>query len=173
MTTPKRRLPVLQSKVDEGEPRPPWHWSAIGGIATLLAFVPLAAGAASLARRTYERNVAGSDPAAIQAALQAMTPGDRMLLGALVVLGPIVALALASFGGGVLVGRFGGAAGKREAAVAGLFAAAVSSALAARDMVERPEGPLLWLFTSAVLFACAGIFAFFGGLVGLRLRRRG
>jgi hypothetical protein len=173
VSTPKRRLPVLQTKDDEGEPRPPWQWSAIGGVAALLAFVPLAMASAYLARSTYLRLVPGSEPAEVQAALQAMTAGQRILLGALVVLGPIVALALASFGGGLLVGRFGGEAGKREAAVSGLFAAAASSVFAGRDMIERPEGPLLWLFTSAVLFACAGIFAFLGGLLGLRLRRRG
>lgn len=171
MTGSKRRLPVLKSEDDEGEPRPPWQWSVAGGIATLLAFVPLSMGGAALARHLYERHVPGSRPEEIQAAVESMTAKERMLLGALVVLGPIVALGLSSFAGGLLVGRFGGGAGKREAAVSGLLAAALCSAFTSGESLARPEGALLWAFTSAVLLACAGIFGFLGGALGVRLRR--
>lgn len=171
MSGPKRRLPVVQPKEDEGEPRPPWHWSVIGGVATMLALVPLALGAAALARRTYEAYVPGSDPAEVQRSVAAMTGAQRLWLGVLVVVGPVVALAVSAFASGILVGRFGGEAGKKEAAVGGLLAAGVSSAIAARDLASQPGGIVAWAFSSAVLFAVAGIAAFFGGVLGLRLRR--
>jgi tRNA-(ms[2]io[6]A)-hydroxylase len=173
MSGPKRRLPVLQPKDDDGVPRPPWQWSALGGIATFLAFVPLAFGAVTLARRTHAAYIPTSDPAEVQRAVAAMTASQRLWLGVLTVLGPFVALAVSSFAGGLFVGRFGGEAGKKEAAVGGLVAASVGSLIAGTQFVSQPGGVAVWLLTSAVLFTVGGIAAYFGGAFGVRLRRSG
>lgn len=173
MSSPKRRLPVLQPKDDdsEGEARPAWHWAGLGALATLLALLPLSMAAAWLAKRTYDAYVPGTSEAEVQAALTAMTPGQRLWLGILVVVGPVLALGLAALAGGAFVGRFGEQAGPKEALVAGLLAAAVTSAIAARELVERPGGAGLWLLTSGVLFVVAGAAALVGGVLGRRLRR--
>lgn len=167
----KRRLPVLQPKEEEGEDRPPWHWSVIGGFGTMLVFLPLSGASAWFARRTYARYLHGSTPEQLLQAAEALTARQRTWLGVLSVAGPMLSLALASVAGGTLVGRFGGAAGKREAAVAAVLAAAVSSAVAARELVDRPDGPVLWVFTSTILFVVAGVTGWLGGALGLRLRR--
>jgi tRNA-(ms[2]io[6]A)-hydroxylase len=191
MSGPKRRLPVLQPKDDDGVPRPPWQWSALGGVATFLAFVPLAFGAVTLARRTHAAYIPTSDPAEVQRAVAAMTASQRLWLGVLTVLGPFVALAVSSFAGGLFVGRFGGEAGKKEAALGGLVAASVCSLVSAGQFVSGPgahgcaaavgrDGATValhwgdvagWLLTSAVLFTVGGIAAYFGGALGVRLRR--
>ncbi len=166
----KRRLPVLQNKEDEGDERPPWHWSAIGAVAIVLVWLPLSMLSGLIARRTYARYVPGDDAAATARAIEAMSAGQKLWLGFLVVLGPLVSLALAAFAGGVMVGRFGGRAGKREAAVAGLSAAGVSAALSAPAMLAD-TGPVTWAFTAAFLLGLAALAAYFGGTLGLRLRR--
>jgi len=170
MADPQRRLPVLQPKDDDGEERPPWHWSVIGAVATMLLLLPLSIGAASVARHTYASYVPGTTPDEVQSAVLRLTAGQRIWLGLLSVAGPLVALALASLGGGVLVGRFGGAAGKREAAVGGAIAAAVATSVAAKEFVEQPGGVVLWLFSSVLLFVVAGVFGFLGGIAGIKLR---
>lgn len=169
----KRRLPLLQPNEDEGEPRPPWQWSVLGGVATLLVLLPLSMLASWYARRTYSAYVPGTTPEEVQGAVRALTGGQRLWLGVLVVVGPIAALAVASFVGGLFVGRFGGDAGKREAAVGASLAAAVAASVAAREMVLQPNGALLWLFTASVLFVVAGVFGYLGGFVGWHRRRRG
>ncbi|MBM4374410.1 MAG: hypothetical protein FJ095_04940 [Deltaproteobacteria bacterium] len=171
MTGVKRRLPVVQPREDEGEPRPPWQWSVLGAVATLLAFVPLAFGVMALARRTHSAYIQGSDAAEVQRAVAAMTASQRLWLGIVTVLGPFAALATSSFAGGLLVGRFGGEAGKKEAAVGGFMAACIASAIAASQLVSQPGGLAVWFLTSGVLFTVGGVAAYFGGLLGVRLRR--
>jgi hypothetical protein len=171
MAKEKRHLPVLQNKPDdEGEERPPWQWSVLGGATVLLVWVPLAYLAALVAKRVYDRHVPDGDPEAMRRAIEAMPPSTRLWLGALVVLGPLVAAALASFAGGVLVGRFGGRAGKREALVGGLGAAAVSVLVSAPGIVES-QGAGAWLFTAAFVMALAAIASWLGGRLGVRLRK--
>ncbi len=171
MAATKRRLPVLQPKDDEGESRPPWQWTAIGGATTMLVLLPLAMATAWLARHTYGSYVHGATPAELQQSVEALTAGQRIWLSLLSVVAPLFSLAVASVAGGALVGRFGGAAGKREAALGAVLAAAVSSAIAARGFIAAPGGAVLWLFTSVVMFVVSGAMGLLGGVAGLRLRR--
>ncbi len=90
---PKRRLPMLPKVevADESdEDRPPWHWSAIGAVAVFIAWLPLA----------Y----------IVNGPLGRLFDGGRGAPVAAVTLN-VAAFAAAAFGGGYLVGRFGGRAG--------------------------------------------------------------
>jgi|SoiMethySBSTD1v2_1073268.scaffolds.fasta_scaffold1043021_3 tRNA-(ms[2]io[6]A)-hydroxylase len=163
----KRRLPVLQPKEDEGEPRPPWHWSVIGAVATLLGWIPLA----MLAQLGVQRMLAragGEDPAA---GFQALSPGERLTLSLLIVLGPMLALAIAAFLGGLLIGRFGGAAGPKEATVAGIGAAGLACFVVALQLIAQ-GGLMNFLLTAVVVVILAALTARGGALVGRRLRAR-
>src|SRR5262245_9255532 len=105
MAEPRRRLPVLQThEEDEGPPRPAWQWIVIGAIAILIAWLLLAMLANPLAAR-----LGGS--------VEPDAPPSARLAVALVIANAL-ALAAAAFGGGALVGRFGGHARAREAALA-------------------------------------------------------
>ncbi len=55
-----RRLPVIQSSPDEGEPRPPSHWVAIAAALALALWAPLVLLALPLGRAIAAR-VAGVD----------------------------------------------------------------------------------------------------------------
>jgi len=147
MTPPpdqKRRLPLLpRADVDEvDEDRPPWHWSAIGAVAVFVFWLPLilAVGAA----------VAG--PGASWGSLH------------------LASFVLASFGSGLLIGRFGGKAGRREAAVGGAAAGATAWLVAVTQ--GAPGGILVWLLLLALIAAVGGGAAFAGGALGLARRKR-
>jgi tRNA-(ms[2]io[6]A)-hydroxylase len=174
MSDGKRHLPVLQQKKgegEEGEERPPWHWSAIGAVATFLAWYPLAMLAQQWAKSTAERLVPGDDGDAQREAFLALTPGQRIWLSALSVFGPMVALAIAAVLGGVLVGRFGGRAGKKEATMAGVATGVIASLLTSPSMITSGQG-LEWTMTAAIITILAGVSARGGSAIGLRLRPR-
>lgn len=153
----KRRLPVLQARHGDDEPsedRPPWHWVGIGTVATFLVWLPLAALIATLLRRM----LAGSDDP---------SPRVQFVMAAL----NLIAFLIAGFAGGLLVGRFGGRAGAREATGGGATTAAVAWALVlARG---APAGVLFWVMLLVVLATLGGGAAYGGGRLGLRLRPRG
>jgi len=159
----KRHLPVLQSPPPEEEPdRPPWHWAAIGAVATLLAWLPLAMLAQAAAQRLLEPHVrVGAPPP---------TPRQWLLLGVVSLALHLVPLGIGSLLGGMLVGRFGGAAGKKEATAAGIAAASV--ALVASLLTGGFGGLLGWLLAAVVLITLAALCARGGAAIGLRLRRR-
>jgi hypothetical protein len=156
----KRRLPLIPSQSPTGEPpeeeRPPWHWSGIGAVATFLVWLPLAAVAAKLGARIADRATEGG---------ASMPLGARLGVIAL----QLVGFLIAAFAGGYLVGRFGGKAGSREAAVGGFVAAAVAWALAAASPAQGP-GAGTWAVLLAVLGGIGATTGFFGGRVGLRGR---
>jgi hypothetical protein len=144
----KRRLPVLKEPSadgdDEADARPPWQWVGFGALAIFVVWLPLAFGAAWLASRL---NASGASP-----------------IVAVLVLG--AGLAVAALAGGFLVGRWGAAGvGVREAALAGLAAAIIASALA----FGAPGA--LWgaVMTVAVSVPCSAL----GGKLGLRRRPGG
>jgi tRNA-(ms[2]io[6]A)-hydroxylase len=150
MTSPdgKRRLP-LAPKVDvaqpEDEDRPPWHWSAIGVVGIFVFWLPLAA--------------------IVNGVLGARTGAITVLLNAL-------AFALASFGAGLLVGRYGAKAGRREAAVSGCAAALTASLVALPQSLQAGAGGVVtWLLLLAVLGAIGGGAAWAGGAIGVSRRR--
>jgi hypothetical protein len=156
--TAKRRLPLLPKVevADESDiERPPWHWSAIGAIAIFVLWLPLTFITAALSK---------------QLLTEAAEEGAAPLESRLAVAGlNLLAFALASLGGGAIVGRFGGSAGIKEATVAGLATASVAwTALALQGvgLTLSGGGALLVL-----LIAVGAGAASAGGAVGLRQRR--
>lgn len=145
----KRRLPMApRTEVAEpaDEDRPPWHWSAIGAVGVFVFWLPLA----------Y----------LVNGVIGARTGVAGVLLNA-------AAFVLACGGAGFLVGRFGGQAGRREAAVGGLAAAGLAWLVAALPLAQA-QLPLvvtlaLLLLAVAALGAGAG---WAGGALGVRLRPR-
>lgn len=137
-----RRLPVIQSKVSDdlaAEARPPWHWVLIGAGFSVTIWLPLSA----LAIWVSARLPLGPWPIALS-------------------------FALACFAAGVLVGRFGGQSGAREAAVGGAVGAAATWCLAALGGALTP-----WPVAVASLFVLAVgavILSWLGGKLGVRLR---
>jgi putative Mn2+ efflux pump MntP len=99
----KRHLPIVQSNdSDAGPPRARWQWVGFGVLAIFVVWLPLEAAASATS--------AGSLP-----------------VFALLSIG---VLAVASFAGGFMVGRWGGPdVGPRDAALSGLVAAVVAIAL--------------------------------------------
>jgi hypothetical protein len=149
--SPKRRLPVLNSPgapPDEAV-RHPWQWAGFGALAIVTAWIPLAALAGALVARLPTGSGGGASPAT-----------------GLVLVGLYAgALALGAALGGFLVGRWGTAGvGVREAAFAGLGAAAVA-------------GVVTWVSSGpsagALLVAAVALpMAALGGRAGLRARVR-
>jgi tRNA-(ms[2]io[6]A)-hydroxylase len=149
----KRRLPVLSGAPPEepDEERPPWHWSAIGAVASFLVWLPLATAAAVLSR-----SLLGDDAGAPRAplAMVGLHAGG---------------FALGCAAGGFLVGRFGGRAGPRQAAVSGLLVAAVAWSVGVAAAGLAGVGGLT---AAPVLGALGGATAWLGGWAGFRARRR-
>jgi MFS family permease len=160
---PKKRLPVLQNEDedDEAQDRPPWHWSAIGMIATFLAWLPLASIANALVARML-RSVDPAEDAALAAAAPAKVRAIMIGVNAL-------CFALAALAGGYLVGRFGGRAGRREATLSGLLAAVLAWGIA---MAQSPVIEIVvWSLLLVVIGAIGAGAAYLGGRVGLRRRQ--
>lgn len=173
----RRRLPVLQNQPqraspsdgagadDEGVARPPWHWIGFGTVAIFAAWLPLAyvAGAAS-AKVMASRFGADASKEAVELALSTMSSGERARLVATVALPGALGLAVAAFAGGVVVGRFGGGAGAREAAYSGAVTALIASAIAW-------TGPTASSIIAALVTTTLAVgFAAWGGRLG-RARR--
>ncbi len=151
--SPKRRLPVLNSPgapPDEAV-RHPWQWAAFGALAIVTAWIPLAALAGALVARLPTPTGAG--------------PGASPATGLALVGLYAAALALGAALGGFLVGRWGSAGvGVREAAFAGLGAAAVAGVV-----TWASSGPS----AGALLVAAVALpMAALGGRAGLRARVR-
>jgi tRNA-(ms[2]io[6]A)-hydroxylase len=137
----KRRLPVLRESEasPEDEERPPWHWSAIGVVGIFVLWLPL----------IFAANAVAS-PGTVWAILNAG------------------AFAIAGFGAGFVVGRFGGKAGRREATVAG--AAAGGLAWVAAITQGAPGGLLPWALMLLVMVGLGAGAARAGGAVGVARR---
>jgi hypothetical protein len=52
-----------------------WHWSAIGTVAILFTWLPLAMLVEALKRRTFQRLLPGDTPAAVAQAMASLSPG--------------------------------------------------------------------------------------------------
>lgn len=175
--TERRRLPVLNQPPEAGgggapegeedESRPPWQWIGFGVVAIFAAWLPLAAAAGALARRAFQATFAdGATEADIARALGEMSSGERLRFTLSQAVPQVLALALAAFGGGFLVGRFGKGTRPREAALAGGATALMATALTVRGL------ELAWVTvaTVAVTAAVAIGFAAWGGRAGVRRR---
>ncbi len=128
----KRKLTVIQSPPeDEDPPRPPWHWVFFGVVAIFVVWAPLAGLAESIKRRIVVGAIGERGSAdEVEIALRSLSSDERSRLELAIFVLPALALALASFGGGWLVGRYGAPAGVREGAAAAGLAALVACVIA-------------------------------------------
>jgi tRNA-(ms[2]io[6]A)-hydroxylase len=170
----RRRLPVLQQEkppVEAPDPdgadetRPPLHWIGFGVVAIFAAWLPLTylAGAAS-AKVIAARFGKDASKDAIALATSTMTSDERARLMAIVALPTILALAIAAFAGGFVVGRFGTGNGTRTAASAGAITAAIASLMAWSGVTSSA------LIGALVTVVVAIAFAAWGGRVGAARR---
>lgn len=153
-----RHLPIVSQKAPpEGdeppEDRPPWHWSAICALFNFVLWVPLSLLAQPLAA----------------VAARAFSPsGDtRTATVATIAAHVIVTIGLGSTASGALVGRFGGRAGPREAAVGGVAAAAVACLLTASQVGAIGAAVFFLPFASVT-----ALFCWLGGVLGHRRRAK-
>jgi tRNA-(ms[2]io[6]A)-hydroxylase len=160
----RRRLPVLNSGSEPEQPsshddeeRPPWHWAGFGVVAIFAAWVPLSYVGGALSNRL----IAGVTPESMANASDA----ERAKLMLMIALPVLVGLALASFGGGFIVGRFGTGPGPRIAGVSGGVVAIIAVALS-RSILT----PTVLVISLFVVSAIAIGFAVLGGRVGARKR---
>jgi hypothetical protein len=154
---------------DAAEVRPPWHWVGFGTVAIFAAWLPLAyAAQAVVARVLAQRFGASATAQVVASSLATMPAGERARLMAILALPNVVALGLAAFGGGYLVGRFGTGTGARESISAGAMTAIVALVLSfgAGGMASGMAA----LVTALVMVLLAVGFAGWGGRVGLRKR---
>jgi len=145
----KRRLPVIGSSpaagdVDGGEQRPPWQWVVIGVIAAIIGWLLLA----MLAHWGLGSLTSTQAPSARWVAVVTHAFG----------------FALASFGAGCLVGRFGTATTRRHSAMAGAFAATVGVAMAlvTSGGVQSGADVVSWVLILLVLVGLGAGSASFG-----------
>lgn len=152
------------------EARPPWHWVGFGTVAIFAAWLPLAyAAQAAVARVLANRFGAAATAQEIGTALGTMPAGERARLMALLAVPNVLALGLASFAGGYLVGRFGSGTGTREAASAGAMTALVALGL---SFGAGGAGGMAAVVTSIVTVLISVGFAAWGGRTGLRKRSK-
>lgn len=165
--SPKRHLPVLNDKPpasargehDPGDPlaeeRAPWRWVALGIVATFLVWLPVEVLVGTLVQPLVARSEEDG------------APGSLRLW---IVAAHTLAYAVGTFAGGVLVGRLGGKAGRREAAVAGAGAGVLAWVLTMS--LGMPGSALtkgLMLALIALIGAGGGVL---GGALGVRWRPR-
>jgi hypothetical protein len=135
------------------EPRPPWQWVGFGTVMIFVAWLPLAYVGTAL--------VLPSPGAGAGAGLATNPEGAPF---ARVLVATVLPLALATLGGGFLVGRFGKPAGLREALLAGALTGFIAVLL---TVLSGPFSPRFVLVV-AITTAFAGI----GGALGVRQRTR-
>ena len=169
----RRRLPVLQEPKgdepaggdDEVEERPPWHWAGFGTVAIFFVWLPLTYVGGWVSKRVLlARFGEGATKEQVEDAIAKMSSGEHARLMAVVGLPNVLALAFASFCGGVIVGRFG-KGGARPAAVSGAVTAVIASILVEATGVSLSTVAAL-LVTAAVAIG----FAYGGGKVGAARR---
>jgi hypothetical protein len=163
----KHRLPVVhEAPAEDANPeRRPWQWVGFGTVAIFVVWLPLAALAQALSLRVVEARLGTLESLdAARDALPHVPAADRELIAAALFGFPSAALALAALAGGFLVGRWGGRAGPREAALAG-----VASVLAVSMLAWMSSG-LSWAPLAALFVA--GPVAAGGGWIGYKGRPR-
>ncbi len=161
---PTRRLPVLQNAPPDEE-RPAWHWAVIGVVFILSIWAPLAMLASWVAGRVSHHLLGDLPPDELSLRLADASATDRFWLWFVLTVAPIVAYGVACWASGAMIGRFGGKAGAREAALAGAVAAFVGAALTlVRASVAASAASLL------VLVPVGVGAAWLGGVFGKKRR---
>jgi tRNA-(ms[2]io[6]A)-hydroxylase len=137
-----RRLPVLPASElpPEDEDRPPWQWAAVSTVGSFVLWLPL----------IFAANALGGAPGPLWGALH------------------VAAFVIANLAAGAIVGRFGGAAGPREAGAGSLLAGAFAWLLAFAQ--TRPADALAWALVLLVVLGLAAGSGAAGGALGRRLR---
>ena len=108
------------------------------------------------------------DPEALAHAMASASAAKRLLVG-VASLGPLaLSYAVTTISAGALVGRFGGKAGRREAALAGLLAAGVAWSMAAASGSLSPWPVALGSF--AVLSGFGILLTRWGASLGIKRR---
>jgi hypothetical protein len=165
-----RRLPVIQdSTSDDAQAgdRPRWQWAVIGAGFTATIWAPLALVAAPLGARIAAAAV-GTSPGQLASDAVALSDRQRATLAFAGAAPLLASFAVAAALAGVLVGRFGGRSGRREAALGGLLAALGLASLA---IVAGPGlPPLIALAAFGVLAPVGAAFGLLGGGFGVRKR---
>ncbi|MDB4941422.1 MAG: tRNA-(ms[2]io[6]A)-hydroxylase [Labilithrix sp.] len=158
-----------ESGHDEAIPsRPPWHWVGFGTVAIFAAWLPLAYVAqAVVSRVTTQRFGESATQSDVANAIALMPAGERARIMAIMALPNVAAVALACFGGGYLVGRFGKGTGAREAGTAGAMTALVALVLALGNGVASGTAAIV---TALVTLLLTIGFATWGGHAGLKKR---
>lgn len=171
----RRKLPVLSSTPAPAEPggdeeRPTWHWIGFGVVAIFATWLPLVYAAEALKRGVVSAYVGGaSSEEEVAARIAAMTAAERTKLAAVQALPHVLALAIAAFAGGLLVGRFGKTTRVRDAATAGALTAALALLLAWRVLAAGGVAALLAVVVPMIVAVSA---AAWGGRTGVRMRVR-
>ncbi len=101
----------------------------------------------------------------IDQAIAVMPDAEHARLMATIALPSLLGLAIAAFGGGLVVGRFGAGTGPREAALSGLVTALVATAMAWAGLSRS------MLVASSLMILVAAGFSGWGGHVGATRRR--
>jgi hypothetical protein len=164
----KRRLPVIPP--DEPETiRPAWQWTLIGGAGAILILFPLLQLAQWLVAAELRRLAPGDDPETTAQAFRALGAGARFWLSIVSLVAPLFAVGLGALAGGALVGRFGAAAGVREATWAGAASGGFVAAVGGPGMLA--EGQLVgWLVSASLFVGLGALSGRLGGRLGLRAR---
>jgi len=168
----KRRLPVVQP-LDEAEQeayeRPAWHWVVIGAVGSFLFFLLGLQLTQWFAHREILRLVGEGEEAIVRRAL--LTDAQEAYLNALIYGLPLICLLASSWFGGLLVGRFGGQAGGREATLSGMATGGLTAAIAATSMWPRGEAKA-WALAAMILIVVGALGGWRGGKRGLGRRDR-
>ena len=161
-----RRLPVLQSS-DTEDRRPSWHWLLIGAGFTITLWLPLAMLALWIGPRLALQLIEVPDGQSLEQALAVASRARQQMVAVVQALPLLLSFFLACFASATLVGRFGGAAGQREAMLANLLGSGVILCLAAASGgVTLPVG-----FGAGGFLALSSLIGGWGGArVGKRLR---
>jgi tRNA-(ms[2]io[6]A)-hydroxylase len=116
--------------------------------------------------RVVSRTLGELPPDELGLELAQATTGDRVALWLALSAAPILSYALSCAAAGALVGRFGGKAGPKEAAMAGALAALAGAGISLlRETFAASAASLLMLVPIGV-----GL-AWLGGRLGFRLRK--
>jgi hypothetical protein len=159
----KHKLPVLQETPDDEPVRAPYQWVGFGAVAIFVAWLPLSWIFGRLAARvsaSWLGSVSSPDEAAL--AVAHLEGPARLRVGIALVGFHAAGLALAAIAGGFLVGRWGGEAGVREAAMSGALAVAIVAVL------SFVSAGLSW--TPLVAAAVATLASAAGGYLGRKRR---